>query len=235
MTAAAEKGPIHDVSARIRGPAVGHIQEVFNQHWNVADPAANLPVPPALPGPATPNAGGGEFGATLQIVRTLDSGTCTAFPDGEKGVLEAYLRAIAFAQRFIYIETQYLTDDMIIDALCDAVVAQTDLELILVLNISPDIPFHPPWQRAAVKKITAAIGAGATNPPMRSTRNRGSLRITYTPRWPSSITNGRPSDRPSWRRFANLFSGNAFTDRRDPQQRGELRGLGRSSAGSLGD
>jgi phosphatidylserine/phosphatidylglycerophosphate/cardiolipin synthase-like enzyme len=70
MTAAAEKGPIHDVSARIRGPAVGHIQEVFNQHWNVADPAANLPVPPALPGPATPNAGDGEFGATLQIVRT---------------------------------------------------------------------------------------------------------------------------------------------------------------------
>ena len=33
----AAKGPIHECSVGVRGPAVGHIQELFNSHWNLAD------------------------------------------------------------------------------------------------------------------------------------------------------------------------------------------------------
>lgn len=122
-------------------------------------------VPPALPAAVTPSAttDDPEFGATAQIVRTLDSGPFAAFPDGEQGVLEGYLRAIAFAKRFIYFENQYFTEDAIIDALCDAMKANSALELILVLNVKPDIPMYPGWQRAAVKKIRAAAGGDSAD------------------------------------------------------------------------
>ena len=44
----AGKGPIHEMSVGVRGPAVGHLAEVFNSHWNQAGPGDQLPVPPAL-------------------------------------------------------------------------------------------------------------------------------------------------------------------------------------------
>ena len=45
----AKKGPIHDVSVGVRGPAVGHMQELFNNHWNVAASDYKLPVAPPSP------------------------------------------------------------------------------------------------------------------------------------------------------------------------------------------
>ena len=44
----AGKGPIHDVSVAVRGGAVGHLQEVFNSHWNIAEPSDKLFNPPAI-------------------------------------------------------------------------------------------------------------------------------------------------------------------------------------------
>ena len=101
----AKKGPIHEMSVAVRGPAVGHLQEVFNSHWNVADPSDTpLPVPP-VPPTAPADLKSGEFRCAVQIVRTFDKMFAPA-TNGEKGVLEAYLRAIHFAERFIYIENQ---------------------------------------------------------------------------------------------------------------------------------
>ena len=37
------KGPIHDVSVAVRGPALKDIQELFNSHWKLAEPAETLP------------------------------------------------------------------------------------------------------------------------------------------------------------------------------------------------
>lgn len=160
-TAAAEKGPIHDVSAIIRGPAAGHLQEVFNLHWNISDPSAHLPVPPPSPAPVTPDAGKNEFDASVQIVRTLDEGVFPALPDGEKGALEAYLRAIGLAERFIYCENQYFTEDVIIDALIEAMLSNPNLEVILVINVHPDIPCYTGWQAKGIRKIVDAIADAA--------------------------------------------------------------------------
>jgi phosphatidylserine/phosphatidylglycerophosphate/cardiolipin synthase-like enzyme len=154
----AGKGPIHDVSIGVRGPAVGDLREVFNLHWNLADPTDPLPMPPPpLAPPAVTGAGPAEHLASVQVVRTLNPATFPKPAEGEKGVLESYLRAIHRAQRFIYFENQYFTNDTITEALIDALKANTKLQVILLLNVEPDMPFYPHWQRSAIKRIADAI------------------------------------------------------------------------------
>jgi phosphatidylserine/phosphatidylglycerophosphate/cardiolipin synthase-like enzyme len=160
----ASKGPIHDVSVGVRGPAVGHLQEVFNVHWNLADPGDKLPVAPELPPPLA-SADPGEFRTAVQVVRTLDpmftEGATPPSEEGEKGVLEAYLRAIHFAQRFIYIENQYFNNDTLTQALIDALAANPKLAVILLVNATPDMPLYLGWQQAAIKRIADSVGHDA--------------------------------------------------------------------------
>ena len=149
------KGPIHDVSVAVRGPAVKDVQELFNSHWRLAEPsdqqiAANTP--------NVVSAGTGEFGSTVQLILTLDRlFNGTGETDGEKGVLEAYLRAIHFADRFIYFENQYFHNPTIAQALADAMLAKPQLVVILLINVSPDMPYYLRWQRNAINSITGAL------------------------------------------------------------------------------
>lgn len=186
--------PKHDAGFAITGPAVGHLQETIKLLWDTVRPDAKLesfpgpgrPEPPPLP-PSPPSPGPRaiprpeldaalqEDGvATVQIVRTLSSGR---FPgvagipeDGEKGILEAYQRAIAAAQDFIYLETQYFTNDAIGEALVGALRAgrnrpgKPDLQAILVCNIEPDVPFYPFKQRRLIHRIREALGEDAKHP-----------------------------------------------------------------------
>ena len=147
----AKKGPIHDVSVAVRGPVVGHMQELFNNHWNLAAPDDKLPVPaPDLPA-ITQTDDKDEFITPAQFVRTLDASFTEDFdppaPNGEQGVLEAYLRAIHFAERFIYIENQYFNNDTITRALIDALAAKPKLVVILFLNSAPDMWCYLKWQQ----------------------------------------------------------------------------------------
>lgn len=156
----AKKGPIHDVSVGVRGPAVGHLQELFNNHWNVAASDDKLPVaPPTLP--AITASSDDEFITTVQFVRTLDAMFTEDFdppaPTGEQGVLEAYLRAIHFAERFIYIENQYFNNDIITRALIDALAMKPKLVVILFLNSAPDMPFYLKWQQQAIDQIAGSL------------------------------------------------------------------------------
>jgi phosphatidylserine/phosphatidylglycerophosphate/cardiolipin synthase-like enzyme len=151
------KGPIHDVSVAVRGPAVGDLQDLFNLHWNIADPKDQIPTVP-IPGPQTP--GDGEFAASVQVVRTLDQQFAEA-TKGEKGILEAYLRAIFFADRFIYLENQYFNQHDITNALILALAAKPALVVILFLNVSPDMNLYPGWQKQEIDKIVQALGGKA--------------------------------------------------------------------------
>ena len=152
------KGPIHDVSVGVRGPAVAHLEELFNSHWAIAAPDD------VQPAPGTPLPIGdvqkGEVVASAQVVRTLDRMFAEA-TDGETGVLESYLRAIHFARRFIYIENQYFHYDRIIDALIESLKANPGVELILLVNVAPDMPLYPGWQQKAIRRIKDALGANA--------------------------------------------------------------------------
>jgi phosphatidylserine/phosphatidylglycerophosphate/cardiolipin synthase-like enzyme len=127
------------------------------------EPSDALPVTPTLP-TAPADLKTGEFRCAVQIVRTFDKQFAPA-ANGEKGVLEAYLRGIHFAERFIYIENQYFNNDTITQALIDAMVAKPALEVLLLLNAGPDMPLYISWQQKAIQKMIDALGGAAAATP----------------------------------------------------------------------
>jgi phosphatidylserine/phosphatidylglycerophosphate/cardiolipin synthase-like enzyme len=99
----------HDVGTRIRGPAVGDVQEHFELRWGeltgeqLERRAASPPV-----------------GSTrTQVVRTIADGMYGAVPRGEFRILESYVRAIRRAESFIYLENQFLWSPEIVALLAD--------------------------------------------------------------------------------------------------------------------
>jgi phosphatidylserine/phosphatidylglycerophosphate/cardiolipin synthase-like enzyme len=160
-SAAGEPNPVHDVSMALRGPVVKDVHDAFRLHWNksaqTADQIAAITQPPAV---TTANAN--ESLASVQLVRTINRNTFTGMDDGEKGVLEAYLRAIENAKNYIYFENQYFTNDAIGTALVAALndTTKPGLQVILVVNVIPDMPFYPPWQA----NLIARIRSGAKDP-----------------------------------------------------------------------
>ena len=93
----AGKGPIHDMSVAVRGPAVGHMREIFDLHWNVAAPTAQPSEDPTVLAGTTPTdlsttPGHEEHLCSVQVVRTLNSKTFAKEQNGEQGILEAYQR-----------------------------------------------------------------------------------------------------------------------------------------------
>jgi phosphatidylserine/phosphatidylglycerophosphate/cardiolipin synthase-like enzyme len=99
----------HDVASRLRGPAVADVDDHFALRWR--ELTGEQLDRPADPAPA------GEH--TIQVVRTIANGMYDAVPDGEYRILESYVRAIAGAQRFIYLENQFLWSPEIVRLLAD--------------------------------------------------------------------------------------------------------------------
>jgi PLD-like domain len=148
--------PIHEVGFGVEGPAVAHVNEAMRLVWNEDIPADELD---EIQPPAEQTQGGDAI-ASLQIVRTLTSGRFSKdaeLADGEKGILEGYLRAIANAKDFIYLENQYFTNNAIEEALIDALNATPELQVIAVVNIEPDVWFYPWKQRRLITRIRRAV------------------------------------------------------------------------------
>jgi len=140
---------IHDVNIGVEGPAVAHIDKTFATVWkSTGQPLTMMP-------PGQIDAQQGDKTATVQVLRTLPGGTFKGngpddenLPHGETGILEAYERAINNAERYIYIENQYFTSPEIIDALIGRMkdTSKSKLQIILVLNLRPDLPGYPDRQ-----------------------------------------------------------------------------------------
>lgn len=160
--------PNHDVGIGLTGPAVGDFHRNLALLWNNTDSPDKLEPLEANPPMQPP--GAGDALCSIQVVRTLTKDRFTRTdPDlkqGEKGCLEAYLRAIANAEDFIYLENQYFIDCRIADALVNVMKkkrgrpGRPDLQVILVLNIKPDVGvlFYPIRQRRLITGIRRAIG-----------------------------------------------------------------------------
>ncbi|MEO5978772.1 MAG: phospholipase D family protein [Chryseolinea sp.] len=150
---ARHKGSLnHDANVQIEGPAVEHISRTFATVWKSTEKPLTMP-----PQGSIPEISGGVDSnvASVQILRTLPAADYkpTAagdedIPNGETGILEAYQRAIENAQRFVYIENQYFTCPDIIDALSFRMKddSKPKLEIILLLNMKPDLPGYPDRQ-----------------------------------------------------------------------------------------
>src|SRR5947209_3305679 len=99
----------HDVGTRVRGPAVADVHDHFALRWReLTGEQLERPGPPASAGTHT-----------VQVVRTIAETMYRAVPAGEFRILESYVRAIRSAQRFVYLENQFLWAPEIVDLLAD--------------------------------------------------------------------------------------------------------------------
>ncbi|HKO27788.1 MAG TPA: phospholipase D family protein, partial [Solirubrobacteraceae bacterium] len=99
----------HDVGTRLRGPAVKDVHDHFELRWR--ELTGERLERPDFPAPA------GEH--TVQVVRTVAENMYEALPHGDFRILESYVRAIRSAERFIYLENQFLWAPEIADLLAD--------------------------------------------------------------------------------------------------------------------
>jgi phosphatidylserine/phosphatidylglycerophosphate/cardiolipin synthase-like enzyme len=99
----------HDVTTRTRGPLVADVAAHFAMRWRAVT-GERLPEAPA-PAPA------GDV--TAQLTRTVPERIYSRSSDGSFGILESYLRALRSAERFVYLETQYLWSPEIVAVLAD--------------------------------------------------------------------------------------------------------------------
>jgi phosphatidylserine/phosphatidylglycerophosphate/cardiolipin synthase-like enzyme len=102
----------HDVGTRIEGPAVADVAEHFRMRWHelTGEPLPPVIAPAPLPGDGT---------STVQVIRTVAEDMYDAVPRGDFRIFESYVRAIRSAQRFAYLENQFLWAPEIVDLLVD--------------------------------------------------------------------------------------------------------------------
>jgi phosphatidylserine/phosphatidylglycerophosphate/cardiolipin synthase-like enzyme len=133
--------PLHDVSARVTGPAVSQLATIFAELWNDVSS-----------GPATPGAHRltvaprGRRDPHVDVVRTAPHSVLPRDLRGHMGILQALEAGMDRARSLIYIEHQYLSARPIIDALVRALAREPALEIIIVLNQNPDITAYRGWQ-----------------------------------------------------------------------------------------
>lgn len=115
----------HDVTTRLNGPAVADVAQHFATRWEeLTGEQLEVPQSPPEAGPHT-----------VQIVRTVAEDMYKELPDGDFRVLESYIRALRNAERFIYLENQFLWAPEITELLADKLrnPPQTDFRLTIML------------------------------------------------------------------------------------------------------
>ncbi len=99
----------HDVTTRLTGPAVRDVGEHFALRWReLTGEQVEVPPPPERTGDHT-----------VQVVRTVAEDMYEDLPRGDFRILESYLRAVDHAERYIYLENQFLWSPEIVARLAD--------------------------------------------------------------------------------------------------------------------
>jgi phosphatidylserine/phosphatidylglycerophosphate/cardiolipin synthase-like enzyme len=138
--------PLHDLSFRVRGPAVAELQSLFDTWWDdVADERA-----PAL-APRRPSETRSR-GVSTRVVRTVPARVLPGRPHGHTEILDAMLCGILRARDLLYIEHQYLSSRRVIGALVEALARAPQLEIIALVNQNPDVTAYRGWQNARLQE-----------------------------------------------------------------------------------
>jgi len=119
----------HDAAARIEGPAVADVAEHFRMRWHEV---VGETLPPVM---TTEAAGDVE----LQVVRTVPEKIYHAVPQGDFRIAESYVRAFRQAERFIYVENQFLWSPEIASVLQEKLThpPSEDFRIVFVLPSKP--------------------------------------------------------------------------------------------------
>lgn len=143
--------PVHDVSMKLEGPVVESLSTVLDWLWTRTAPTH----PPA---PQNRNS------TAMQVVLSMPPNGSNPEQENITEIFEAYLRAIEHAENYIYLENQYFTELLIVDALIAAMRRKPSLQLILLLNQKVDLPlygrfynFHPGWQPRAIDRLLKGL------------------------------------------------------------------------------
>jgi phosphatidylserine/phosphatidylglycerophosphate/cardiolipin synthase-like enzyme len=99
----------HDAASRVAGPAVADVARHFATRWRETTGEALADSPPPPP------AGDVE----LQLVRTVPERIYDALPRGDFRILEAYTRALRSARELVYLESQFLWSQQVVEILAD--------------------------------------------------------------------------------------------------------------------
>ena len=120
----------HDACARLEGPAVADVAEHFRMRWH------------EVTGKKLPSVRASEHAGDVdvQIVRTVPEHVYAATPGGDFRILESYVRAFKAAERFIYLENQFLWSPEIEAVLRDKILnpPHADFRLLLLLPSKPN-------------------------------------------------------------------------------------------------
>ncbi|WP_162249820.1 MULTISPECIES: phospholipase D family protein [unclassified Nocardioides] len=144
----------HDVQVAIQGPAVHDVETTFRERWEDSTPLTLnpgrllssfvhredlSPEPLGEQAPPPPAREGGH--EVVQVMRTFPVIYPKSYdfaPDGERSVMLGNAKAIANAERLVYVEDQFLWSEEVGDHFAGALRAKPDLRLIIVLPMVPD-------------------------------------------------------------------------------------------------
>lgn len=168
-----DRANTHDVYVEIRGPAATDVHHNFVQRWNEASDRA-LPDGcwPAdsgadtLPFPTRSSPAAGDV--VVQVQRTVRRGRYadgTATPDGarfaiaegEYGIFDQYVRAIAAAERTVYLEDQAIGAPDVVDAL-DAALAR-DVDVVVLVPLDPNREMAAARTNPMTQRFWESLGA----------------------------------------------------------------------------
>jgi phosphatidylserine/phosphatidylglycerophosphate/cardiolipin synthase-like enzyme len=116
----------HDACLRLQGPLVADVAEHFRLRW-----------PHPLP-EAAPTGSAGALQA--QLVRTVPEHVYDGLHEGEFTILESYRRALQSAERFVYLESQFLWSPELIEILAGKLrePPRPDFRVVAVLPARPN-------------------------------------------------------------------------------------------------
>jgi phosphatidylserine/phosphatidylglycerophosphate/cardiolipin synthase-like enzyme len=158
----------HDDHCRVRGPAAWDLLETFIRRWKHHPDSAGIdkkkgallgagePVPAPLTSPTRDDA---PFGGTTSVViaRTFNPVHSTGTMAPERDIRRLLVAAIRNADRFIYMEDQYLMDLEAAAELNAAVPRIQHLTILILGNALNDVPFGPEYRRDFVERVLKGL------------------------------------------------------------------------------
>jgi phosphatidylserine/phosphatidylglycerophosphate/cardiolipin synthase-like enzyme len=174
-----EHPPWHDVQLEIRGPAVYDVETVFRERWEDPTPLSRSPFrkladlwrhddtsPDGLAEQWPPPPEVGPH--AVQLLRTypnLRHGRDYPFArGGERSVARGYSKAVARAERIVYVEDQYFWGHGVAEPFEQSLRAHPGLRVVVVIPLVPDIaglnriPQYLGRERALARLMRVAPG-----------------------------------------------------------------------------
>ena len=147
-------GPRKDYMMRVEGPAAVDAENIFRERWSAQLAADALYADQSTPFAAGKMAAPLADGVQAQVISTMPA------PFSETAILEALLRAVDRAEKYIYIEDQYFRAPLLMDHVIARMKAAPNLVLIVVTNPMAEWSDPGCWQTYTLnQKLAAAVGS----------------------------------------------------------------------------